>query len=117
MGLEIKDYKVLKALMQHTYHSKLIALAMWCSVRHSQFMITSAHRDDKDSLHYYQRALDLRCRWWNIKDISKIVDDLNNHWKYDPKRPLMKCAAYHDKTHIHLKVHDRTVCNEKGGKP
>ena len=116
MSLQMKDFRVLRALMDHTYHKKLTALALWCSVRHSQFMITSAYRDDKKSLHSWGRALDLRCRWWNPEDIRKIVDDINNHWEYDPKRAWMRCAGWHNKSHIHLKVHNRTVFHEKGGK-
>ena len=113
MGLAIKDYKVLKALMQHTYHATLTSLAMWCSVRHSKFMITSAYRNDKNSVHGYCRGLDLRSRWWKAKDRTKIIEDINSHWKYDPKRPKMKCAGFH-RDHIHLKVHDRTVYHGKG---
>jgi len=113
MGLLIKDYKVLKALMQHTYHPTLTALALWCSVRHSKFMITSAYRDDK-GLHGLCRALDLRTRWFNKKDIDKLVDDINDYWEYDPKRPDMKCAGYHNKNHIHMKVHKRTEYHKEG---
>jgi hypothetical protein len=111
MGLELKDYKVLRSLMQHAYHPTLTALAMWCSVRHSKFMITSAFRDDKDSLHGHCRSLDLRCHWFT--DVDRMMEDLNNHWEYDPKRPDMVCAAVHKPDHIHLKVHDRTVYHEK----
>ena len=116
MGLAIKDYKVLRALMQHTYHPTLTALAMWCSVRHSKFMITSAFREDKGSVHGHGRGLDLRTNWWTESQITQIVKDVNDFWQYDWKRPKMKCAAYHDKSHIHLKVHDRTVYHEQGEK-
>jgi len=114
MGLEIKDYKVLRALMQHTYHPTLISLAMWCSVRHSKFMISSAYRDDMSSVHGHGRGLDLRTKWFNEKDIAKLVDDINEHWEYDPNRPEKQCAAYHNKSHIHLKVHKHTIYHNKG---
>ena len=117
MGLEIKDYKVLRALMSHTYHPTLISLSMWCSVRHSKFLITSAFRDDdKNSVHGYGRGLDLRTKWWNENEINEIVGDINDHWEYDPSRPSMRCGAYHNKNHIHLKVHKNTIYHKEGRK-
>jgi hypothetical protein len=116
MGLEMKDYQILKALMQHPYHTKLIALAMWCSVRHSQFLITSAYRPDKDSVHGHFRGLDLRSHWFS--DPQQMVLDINTFWEYDPKRTEMKCAVIHGPPdHFHLQVCDRTIYHEEGGRP
>ena len=61
------------------------------------------------------RALD-----WSVDGLGdplKVVDAINEHWEYDPERPHIKCALYHDVgqgPHIHTQVHDRTVFHEKG---
>ena len=129
MSLEIKDYKVLMALMDNTYHPTLTKLVAWCSVRHSKFMITSAFRKNDSGVHgtIPCRGTDLRTWHFRGKGVTDeefyklmkmLENDTNKFWVYDPKRPTMKCAKYKSDAkkgpHIHLKVHDRTIYHEKG---
>jgi hypothetical protein len=122
MSIKINDSKVFAALLEVPYHKKLVAMALWYAYRYNDPTLTSAHRKQKvwegdSGIHMAipGRALD-----WSIAGLSdpkKVVTDVNNHWEYDPKRPEMKCAIYHDVgqgLHIHLQVHDSTVFYEHG---
>ncbi len=115
--LSFKNYKVLRAALEHTYHPKLIALILWLWYRYSKVTFTSMFRKGDPGVHGTTpcRAADIRS--WIYKDPEKIVKDINEHWIYDPGRPEKKCAILHDVgrgTHIHLQVHDNTICREVG---
>lgn len=111
----VKDYKVLKALLQATYHPKMIALALWICHRYSNATITSGWREEKvwtgdSGIHgtFPCRAMD-----WSVKGFDNpksIEEDINRNWVYDPARPEMKCAFYHDVwgPHLHTQVHEKT---------
>jgi hypothetical protein len=61
------------------------------------------------------RALDFSVV--GLTDPKKVIEDVNNHFEYDPGRPDMRCAIYHDVgqgPHIHLQVSDATVFYDKG---
>lgn len=118
----IKDYKVLRALMEQCYHPNLIAMAMWIAHRYSTMTVTSAWRPEKvhskdSGIHCTipGRALD-----WSVQGLSNpkaIEEDINDHWEYDPTRPNMKCAILHDVglgMHLHTQVHDLTVYHKQG---
>ena len=125
MGIRLIDPKVVRALMEVTYHPKMIALALWYAWRNNTPVITSAYRPkkvhDKDSgIHMTIpcRALDWESH--NLSNPEKVVEDINNHWEYDPKRPHLKCAIYHDVglgKHIHTQVHENTVFHVSGRQP
>lgn len=109
--IQISNYKILKSLMLNTFHPKLIALAIWTLHRISNFCITSAFRENDKGVHgtIPCRALDIRSR--TFSDPESITNDINDHWVYDPERPNLKCALYHDVgqgPHIHLQVHPNT---------
>ena len=118
----ITNVKVLKALMEVQYHPKMVDLAVWVAVRINHPRITSAYRSkkvhSKDSgIHMTNpcRAVDWESK--NLDDPRIVCDDINNHWIYDPKRPEMRCAIYHDVglgLHIHTQVHPRTVFHPNG---
>lgn len=114
--IQIRDYKVLKSLLQATYHPKMIALAIWIVHRYSNATITSGWREEKvwsgdSGIHgtFPCRALD-----WSVKDWvdpQAVARDINENWQYDPTRPDMKCAIVHDigqGLHLHTQVHERT---------
>ena len=77
-----------------------------------EFTITSLFRIGDDGVHgtLPLRACDLRCK----DDITgkRIVDVINNTWQYDPERPDMKVAMFHDVgmgAHLHIQVHPDTI--------
>lgn len=117
MSIKVQTVKVLRALLEVPYDTRLIALAIWFCVRHNFPMITSAYRANavhaKDSRIHSTipcRAMDFSV--CDIPDPESACQDVNQYWQYDPKRPWMKCALYHDVglgPHIHLQVHRNTV--------
>lgn len=76
-----------------------------------EFTITSMYRIDDAGVHgtLPLRGIDLRCRDSEIGEF--ICKWINKFAVYDPSRPDMKCAIYHDigqGAHIHLQVHPST---------
>ena len=111
--IRIKNIQVLESLLMHAAHPKLIDLLKWYCVRYSEVVLTGGFEErDYASVHSTIpfRGEDVRSRVYD--DPQAVVDDVNNHWTYDPARVAMKCAIYHDVgrgPHIHLQVHDNTV--------
>jgi hypothetical protein len=73
-------------------------------------VITSAYRRGDKGVHGCTpcRGVDLRASDMG-HDIAAWVND---GWEYDPERPEMRCALYHDAGsgwHLHLQVHPHTV--------
>lgn len=103
------------------FHAKMIDLIAWISGGVSSIIITSAYRPNK--IHENDsgiastnpcRHLDIRS--WIYEDPRGLVSSINKHWLYDPKRPNLSCAVYHNTgqgIHIHLQVHDNTQYKEK----
>ena len=110
--IQIKDINVLEGMLKHPAHPKLIALLKWFAVRFSQTVITCAFEErDYPSVHCTipLRGVDVRSRVF--ENPVGVVEDINKHFTYDPQRPGLTCALYHDTgrgPHIHLQVHDRT---------
>lgn len=115
--IQVKDEKVLRELLIASYHPILIELLTWFTIRHGgQVVITSAYRPHDDGVHgtIPCRAVDLRS--WAFDFPQTVCDYINRTWTYDPERPEMKCAIFHDVgygKHIHLQVHPRTVRNKR----
>lgn len=117
MAIEIKSYKTLKGLTEVPTHIRMLGLQSWLVVRYSEVVFTSAYRDHKIHPKDSGIAMTNPCRHrdirsWIYEDPQKVVDDVNKNWIYDPKRPSLKCAMYHDTghgVHIHLQVHDNTL--------
>ena len=122
MSIKINDGKVFAALLEVPYHKKMVALALWYVYRVNEPTLESAHRKVKvwegdSGIHMTipGRALDFSIK--GLTDPNKVVEDVNNHFEYDPGRPEMHCAICHDVgkgMHIHLQVSDSTVFYEKG---
>ena len=80
-----------------------------------QFTITSLYRMQDDGPHgtLPLRAMDLRLRNTEIGEaLEKLIND---QWQYDPDRPHMNCALFHDTgagEHLHLQVHPKTQKRE-----
>ena len=112
MSIKIRDWKTLKGFMVVPFHSKLIGMAEWVTVRYSNVVFTSAYRRGDTGVHGTIPCRGLDIRSWIYEDPQSIVDDINAHWRYDPlKRPEMMCAILHNVgqgEHIHLQVHDNT---------
>ena len=122
MGIKIIDPKVFKGILEVPYDRKLIALALWYAWRYNNPTITSAHRYQKawDGDSGIHMTIPCRALDWSIaglEDPQKAVDDINNHWEYDPARPELKCAICHNVgqgPHIHMQVCEATVFHENG---
>lgn len=122
MSIKINDGKVFAALLEVPYHKKMVALALWFVYRYDEPTLTSAHRKQKvwegdSGIHMTipGRALDFGIA--GLSNPVKVIEDVNNHFEYDPGRPDMHCAIYHDvrqEPHIHLQVSDSTVFYKDG---
>lgn len=122
MAIKIKNYKVLRSILEQSFHPIMIALAIWIVHRYTNSTITSGWRKekihDKDSgIHSTIpcRAIDWRSN--DFDDPQEIEYDINNHWEYDPERPNLKCALYHNSGygfHFHTQVHPRTKYHPEG---
>lgn len=116
--IQVKNAKVLAALLKWFYHHKLITLVLWVLVRWQHLFITEGFRPatHDDDLHATKpvRAMDARSRiYHNPRAVKKDVDD---NWCYDPERPEMSCCVYHRKRlawHFHFQVHPNTVYKPK----
>ena len=115
--VSIKNLEVLESLMIHPAHPVLIDLQKWFCARYSTVMFTGGYEErDYPSVHSTipYRGMDVRSRVY--ENPQGVADDVNAHWQYDPERPEMLCAIYHDTgrgKHIHLQVHRRTVLRGK----
>lgn len=116
---QIKNYMVLKELMIAPFHPRLVALAMWCFHRWSDFIVTSGYREHDTGVHGTWPCRGLDVSSWPFKDPEAMAADANAHFFYDPKRPEKMCVIYHDAGsgyHFHLQAHDRTLylCDSPG---
>lgn len=74
-------------------------------------VVTSCYRPGDRGVHGQMpvRGIDLRCR---MVSIGRCIERwVNSRWEYDPQRPHMKCALYHDVgygIHLHLQSHPNT---------
>lgn len=78
----------------------------------AEFTGTSIYRMEGDGVHTTLpvRGFDVQCRYEPLALI--IMEYINTKWTYDPSRPHMKCAIWHDTgsgVHLHLQVHPATV--------
>ena len=93
-------------------HDHQRAVLRWINSRFGFcLVITSIYRIDDDGVHGQLpcRGTDLRCLHDGIGQL--IADEINAHWQYDPQRPEMKVAIYHDVgfgKHLHIQTHPRT---------
>ena len=115
--IQVKNTEVLESMLIHPAHPKLTKLMQWVCVRCSQVIWTGMFEErDYPSVHSTipVRGSDMRSRIY--QDPQAVVNDINVHWIYDPDRPWMKCAVYHNTGrgwHIHLQVHDHTTKREE----
>lgn len=139
-GIVVKNADVFNSLLKWMYHTKLRELVKWVAV-HYGILVTEGYRKKRhrNDLHGENpvRAMDSRSRIYNTGDTTdqEVADDINLHWKYDPKRPHMKCCVFHavcpncgerhsppkvdsckkcgadisHQWHFHLQVHPNTV--------
>jgi len=110
-SIEVKNTKVLMALLDTPIHVRMKELITWVSDRYP-IVITCAYEDrDYSSVHSTIPCRGLDLRSWIYDDPELIVKDINKNWSYDSKRPEKLCAIYHDVgrgAHIHLQVHNST---------
>ena len=111
--ITIKNFGILRVLMERKYHHKLVSLLEWSYNNVIQLIyMTSAFREGDNGVHGTTpcRGLDLRSH--GLENPQALCDKINKAWIYDPKRPDKVCAIFHDVgqgEHIHLQVHPNTV--------
>lgn len=108
--ISFKSAEVLRETLQVGYHPKMVDLLSFVT-KYRDPVITSGHRAGDSGVHgtIPCRGLDLRSTIYNRP--RQVVDDINLQWVYDPDRPELKVAIYHDAgsgNHIHLQVHPKT---------
>ena len=118
-ALGYKSHHVFIGILTHQWHPKLIEILLWLTVRYSSYLltITSAFRTAKithtdSGIHSTipLRAFDIRSNMFD--DPQAIADDINDAFLYDPDRPDLKVAIYHDTgsgPHLHIQCHDNTI--------
>ena len=110
--IKIKNTAVLESILLYPSHPALIRLEIWFCIRYSQAVITGGYEErDYPSVHSTIPVRGKDYRSTVFSDPQTVADDINRHWQYDPERPEMKCAKYHDTgrgPHLHLQVHDNT---------
>lgn len=138
--IQIKNITVFLDLLKHNYNFMLRFLVADALGLEPNITITQGYRLKRHphDLHGTDpvRAIDGGIK--EIKDPQALADRINQHWTYDPDRPIMKCALYHarcpmcgtdhqadaygatcmecnlditDHWHIHFQVHPNTVFN------
>jgi len=111
--LKIKNTTVLNSMIAFPAHPLLVKLLEWVCVRYSEVVFTGGYElRSRPSVHSVipYRGMDIRSRVY--ADPQAVADDINLNWEYDPTRPDMKCAIFHDVgrgEHIHLQVNANTV--------
>lgn len=111
MKIEIKDTDVLDKILRYYYHDKLIDLIKWIVNKKEEVVITSGKRVGDKGVHGTAPVRGIDIRSYIYTNPAEICTYINRHWSYDPKRPEMKCAIFHDVgkgKHIHLQVHPNT---------
>jgi len=116
--------RVMQSFFSVAIHPMLFEIVYFVYQKYGKLVITSAWRSRKIHPHDsgihtikepYLRALDLRSSVYD--DPVYVEYEINQRFQYDPKRPKMKCALFHEsfdfkgkslKKHFHLQVHDRT---------
>ena len=109
--IAIKDTPVLMQLMTMEYHPRLVMIVAYITDMWDRTVITSAYRGGDKGVHGTDpcRAVDIRS--WIFSNPTKVTARINQDWEYDPERPEMIVALYHDigkGEHIHLQVHNNT---------
>ena len=109
--IAIKDTPVLMQLMTMEYHPRLVMIVAYITDMWDRTVITSAYRGGDKGVHGTDpcRAVDIRS--WIFSNPEKVVGRINQDWEYDPERPEMIVALYHDAgsgNHIHLQAHNNT---------
>jgi len=81
-----------------------------------ELTVTSLYRIGDNGVHGQLplRGVDVRMR---DEEIGKLVESqINETWFYDPNRPDLKCAVFHNVgrgIHLHIQAHPNTVKREK----
>lgn len=112
MIIGIKDVETFDSL-RYEWHPALNELFKWlCKVKDHVVVTCGYEKRNYPSVHSVLPLRGLDIRSWIYRDPKDLCDIINGVWQYDPKRPGLKVATYHDSGrghHIHLQVHERTV--------
>ena len=112
--IELKDSYVLRGLMENKFDHVLIDIQCYVADKYG-FLMTESFREKRHpgDVHGTDpcRGNDLRYRIYKQKLAYNIMDDINNKWEYDYKRPKKMCAVIHGEggnKHFHIQVHPNT---------
>lgn len=94
---------------------KLLEIAKFVVNHFGLSTVTSAGRPGDKGVHgtWPIRGIDFRCH--NTDLGRRVADSVNERWVYDPSRPEMQCALYHDAgsgIHLHLQAHYNTEARD-----
>ena len=109
--ISIKDTSVLTSVLIG-FHPALIDILVWLTEVYNRTVITCGYRPDDSGVHGTNPCRGLDIRSWVFTNPIKVTQHINEMFQYDPERPEMNCAVFHDSgsgNHIHLQVHDNTV--------
>ena len=109
--IEVKDIKVLSALLKVPYHPALDDILLWIYKREGKLLFTDGFRPGDPGCHGTNpcRAVDLRS--WIFDNPETVCAMINNYWVYDPERPFKNVCKYHNVGngwHFHIQVHPNT---------
>jgi hypothetical protein len=113
----VKSVEIFRHLMERKYHPKLVEVVMdTIHLIHEKGLgacCTSAYRPGDKGVHGTDPGRGFDLRTWDAPDEVwyDICETINSAWQYDPLRPHMKVAMYHDigrGPHLHLQVHNAT---------
>jgi len=110
--ISVKDKSVLASLLMVEYDETLIDILMWLIDEYPERVVfTCGHRASDKGIHgtIPCRAVDLRS--WTFRSPDRAANYINMVWEYDPKRPEMTVALFHDSgegPHFHIQSHPNT---------
>jgi hypothetical protein len=114
--IQVKDRKVLRALLHVPYDPILIDIVLWIIDTFKYATVTDGYRNG-EGVHSIIpcRGLDLRDDEYG--DPGYVVAEVNKRWGYDPDRPHLHCALWHEAEpgsgfHIHLQTHPNSYRKE-----
>jgi hypothetical protein len=111
--ITFRDSKCFMALLYVTVDPKLRTILAYLAGLLGRFTITSTHREGDTGVHGTNPLRGIDIRHWDLPiSPEEICDQVNSRWAYDPDRPHMQCAIFHDVgkgAHLHFQVHPKTA--------
>ncbi len=116
--IKIKNSEVLNQLLSYEYDPKLTEILSWLDDQFTDKIIITCGYEERNGVHGVipVRGIDIRSKMF--KDPDFVSEYINRNWSYDPERPNLKVALYHNVgrgDHFHIQVHPNTEKIKHGG--